>query len=350
MGNVVKYGAVSTKIRALEGQLLSGDDYQRLLQCKSVGEVVHYLKNNTHYKAVLNGVEENSIHRRELEILLRKHMLDTLKRLTYYFNGAGKEFVRVLFMKHEIEDLKILIRATYTDRNYMNSRDSLIYIGRYSNVDYNRIASSRNFDELIAALENTPYYRYLKPLIGRISENEQFKIEMALDLAFFKLLESSIKGLSKAEQKTIGEIQGKRADLFNIQWIARGFRFYRLSPEVLFNYTIDFGYYFKYRDIKRLCYCESTGEFEEEIAKTPYRFLFGHGDESDYIFMERRMYRYQYYMLLGYKKRGGMDITQTLIYFRFFEYEIRDIISILENIRYGIYDINEAKKYLIKEF
>lgn len=48
--------AVLTKARSKFGNRLTEKDYQSLLACQSVGEIMSYLKNNTHYSKALTDV------------------------------------------------------------------------------------------------------------------------------------------------------------------------------------------------------------------------------------------------------------------------------------------------------
>lgn len=61
--------AVLTKARSKFGNRLTEKDYQSLLACQSVGEIMSYLKNNTHYSKALTDVSEREIHRGRLEAL-----------------------------------------------------------------------------------------------------------------------------------------------------------------------------------------------------------------------------------------------------------------------------------------
>ena len=67
MGNSLVYAAVNTKIRAMEGDFLTREDYRNMLQKHSVPELARYLKDNTHYAEFLKDVDVEKISRRELE-------------------------------------------------------------------------------------------------------------------------------------------------------------------------------------------------------------------------------------------------------------------------------------------
>ena len=68
--------AVLAKTLAKYGKRLTDKDYASLLSCKSVSEVVTYLKNNTSYKEILKKVNEREVHRGRLELILRQKLAE----------------------------------------------------------------------------------------------------------------------------------------------------------------------------------------------------------------------------------------------------------------------------------
>lgn len=64
--------AILAKARTMYGRRLTDKDYEDLLACKTVPEVATYLKNETVYSEILSGLNENDVHRGQLETLLRK--------------------------------------------------------------------------------------------------------------------------------------------------------------------------------------------------------------------------------------------------------------------------------------
>lgn len=347
MSNVIRYAAVNTKIRAIEGRFLSDEDYKALLSMSSVQDIIRYLK-GTSYKEAFAGADESSIHRGQLEFILKRYAIDILIRLNNYFQDRYCRFLQVLFMRYEAEDLKVLIRALNTGRSYVNSPESFIYIGRYGELKLDKLAASRSFADLTANLKGTPYYEFLAPLALKGAHGDQFQIEMALDMAYISTYKKRLKLLSPAEQRKVAEIQGMRSDLFNLQWIYRGKKFYNLSPELLLNYTIDFEGRLKYGLLKELCYTKDIKALEDRMKDSEYGFLFQHDTTKD-LFMERRIHRYLYYKLLKYKRMNTMDIVQTVAFFDLLETEIRDIITIVENVRYQYEEPDQRKRFLIRE-
>ena len=112
------------------------------------------------------------------------------------------------------------------------------------------------------------------------------------------------------------------------------------------NYTIKLYNRLNFNKLKELCYESTVSDFLDKARETQYGFLFKK-DETIDMFMDRRMYRYIYYKLRGLDKNNNMNIINAIAYILLLEYEVRDIISIIEIIRYGVSE-GQGRKYLIK--
>lgn len=347
MDNITRFAALDAKSRALMGKLLDDEDYKNLLSKKSVPEIAAYLKQYTRYGSILQDFNENEIHRGKLETLLKKNHMNSIEKLVHYFQDNYREFYETIIIRYEIEDLKVIARAIKTKRDLLSLKDTLIYIGRYSNIKIDELLASKSINDFINNLRNTIYYKYISTLDENKKGFNFFILEMTLDLAYFDIYSKKIKLLNSRDYSKIKYLQGFNIDLLNIQWIYRGLKFYNLPPEELFNYTILNGLVFSRSDIKNFCYSKSIDAFQEEILKTKYGFLFDRENTKD-IFMERRILRYQYFNLKSMKRKAKMDISLPIVYILFSEIEVRDIISIIEIIRYGIIE-EEAKKFLIRK-
>jgi len=347
MDSTTRFAAINTKARALIGKLLGNTDYLNLLSKKSVQEVASYLKYNTHYKDTLEGIDENSVHRSDLETLLRKSHVEGIEKIFYYFQDNYREFYKTLFIRYEIEDLKTIAKGIKTGSDNTELKDSLMYIGKFSDLNTDKLLSSRNVYDFLKNLKGTLYYDYIRPLVEGKESINFFSIEMTLDLSYFDMFYKNLKLIGKADRAIMEAYQGINVDMLNLQWIYRGLKFYSLPPEELFNYTIAYGDKYSRSDIKELCYSKSLDEFQKKVVNTKYSFLFDQENTKD-MFMERRMLRYEYFTLKKIKRRDGMNISQAIVYSLLSEIEIRDIISVIENIRYEM-PLEETKKFLIRK-
>ena len=347
MNKVIIYAAVNTKIRALEKNFLKREDYLNILRKKSVFDVARYLKENTFYSKLLDEIRiDENISRRDLEYVLKKNMIDNMDKLIYYFRDDYKEFIRFLYMKYEIEDLKILARSIFNGIELESLEKPFSFLGKYSKVNPERIFKSKSIQELIYSLEGSVFFEMLNPLLAHKIEN-LFEFEMALDMGYFNIIQSRKLKISPKDMKILKKWEGMVADLYNIQWIYRGKKFYNLLPEELLNYSVNFGDKLSFRERKMMCYTKNLDELYQIITNTIYGFLFKKEEMSRDIYMERRINRFMYYKLKALDRQFPLSIIQTIDFVWSFEFEIRDIISILEAKRYGI-PIEESRKFLVK--
>ena len=346
MDKVIIYAAVNTKIRALEKDFLKREDYLNMIRKKSVVDAARYLKENTSYGKLLREINVDNISRRDLEDILKNNMIKNMDKLIYYFRDDYKELIRSLYIKYEIEDLKILSRSIFNGKDLETIEKPLSFLGKYSRVDPKILFKSKTNRDLIYSLKGSEFYEFLIPLVNGKREN-RFRFEMALDMGYFSIIQSRKLKISREDRKILKKWEGLLADLYNIQWVYRGKKFYNLSPEELLNYTINFGDKLTFRVRKAMCYAKNLEELYKMITNTIYGFLFKKEEISRDIYMERRINRFIYYKLKALDRQFPLSIIQTIDFVWSFEFEIRDIISILEAIRYDT-PSEEARKFLVK--
>jgi V/A-type H+-transporting ATPase subunit C len=344
--NITVFAAVNAKIKAMEGGLLKDEDYESLLRLESVTEVARYLKEKTAYSEVLANIHPENIHRGMLENLVKQNMVKNIDKIIHYFTDDYKGFVKTLYAKYEIEDLKGIARAVYNGEDGLDFKGS-VFIGKYSRLDKDKIFEAKSIRDIILALRGSEFYKFLMPLVdGNITEN-MFRFEMTLDMSYYTLLQRGWSKLSKGDMDILKQAQGTIADLLNIQWIYRGIKFYRLSPEELLNYTINIGYRLSFNLLKTLCYASSLDEFFGIVKDTRYSFMFKEDETTD-IYMERRLERHIYFELKALVRNHNLSIINAFAFIIFLEFEVRDIIAMVEAIRYNI-PADQAHKYIIRK-
>jgi V/A-type H+-transporting ATPase subunit C len=346
MDNVTRFAAVNTKIKTMEGMLLKDEDYKNLLKLESVAAVAKYLKESSAYSDVLANVDVQTVHRGMLENLVKQKMVKSIDSLIHYFTGDYKAFIKTLYARYEIEELKAIARAAYNSKDAAGFRSSA-FLGKFSKLDADRLFAARQVRDIIFALEGTEYYKFLIPLVdGNVTEN-LFRFEMVMDMAYYSILQKEWSKLSKRDMAILQHAQGVIADLLNIQWIYRGKKFYKLSPEEILNYTINIGYRLNFNLLKELCYTQSLEEFHRIVHNTRYGFLFKKDETTD-IYMERRMERHIFFELKAMARSNSLSVISAFAFIMFLEYEVKDIISIVEAIRYEI-PIEQAHRYVVRK-
>ncbi|WP_097027546.1 V-type ATPase subunit [Clostridium peptidivorans] len=335
MGSVANFAAVNTKAKALKGKLLTKEQYDELINAKDYVQALSYLKENTNYKEVLKDYNVQDLHRGQLEKILKKYYTKIFYKLSHYFKGDYKNLIKVLFMKLEIEDLKVILRGKYIGREKEDIESLMTYKSPLSEINYDTLISARSIEEAIETLKDTKYYNHIFPLLNSIKEGGMFRIEMSLDFSYFSELRKIEEKVHKESRGILKNIIGVYSDLLNIQWIFRGKKYYNIAPEILLNYTIYDGYRLHLKDLKNLCYSKSIEELFSLIKYSPYVEIFGEGKKDDYLVVGDIL-RYMKSLYLKYAKENSMDVSVVVSYLELVFLEIKYIVSIVEGKRYSL--------------
>lgn len=343
MGNERRFAGINTKIRVLKSRLLKNQDYINLMEKKNVSEQVIYLRDNTVYHELLqNIVNPNDIQQVEFE--LKRYIIFQFEKIIRYFSNDYERFYRALMLRYEVEDLKVYLRAIGRQEEITN-KIQFVKDNHYK-VDVDKILKSNNLDEFIENLKGTIYYDALKPYKNEDDDKIIFHMEMNLDRLYFRTLKMTSEDLGNVDRKIFENILGENVDLLNIEWIYRGIKFYDLLPEELINYTLPYGSIFGYKELKEMCY--STEEkLIEIVLDSQYALLFKEKKDID-LYMEINIKRYLYEKFTNTFKKGKLDLGISLAYIHLLEFEIKDIISILESKKYEI-SLPDTIGYLVRK-
>lgn len=331
MSRVRTHGAANTKAMVIIGKMLKVDDFNKLARMESIKDFEDYLVKNTYYSTIFKDEE---IENKETEYLIKSHMYKNFDKLYHFYIDEYRWFFKSLLMRHEVENLKLMLRAIARNEDIQEIKGRLVYSEVFSSIDYSKLIEAGDIREFVDGLKTTEYY---ESLINYVDENPSkilFYMEMILDRLYFRQLYEAIVNLEKHDRKLTLELYGINVDLLNIQWVYRGRKYFGISSEELFNFTLNNGLKYNYKVLRNLCYMD-IDEFKSLVLSSEYKSMF---QGPEYL-MERAMERYLFENLEGYSKKGKMSIIVPIVMLFKIEYEMRDLITILEGIRYKVENI-----------
>lgn len=348
MGSVTRFAALNTKVHALESHFLSQADYLLLINLHSYEEVIEALKTQTVYKAVFDAHSGQNLSIGVTEALFRRYTFTQYEKLVHYLHNEDRRTFKILFMRFEIESLKWIIRSIYRGESLVGIEEKLMVSKIFSKLNYEALSTCDTLAAVIIQLKGTGYDKILEPYINEDPKRMLFYMEMNLDRVYFKALLKQFGKLKGTDRKYNEQLLGINVDFLNLQWIFRGLRYYKVSSEELFNYSLLGGKYINMTLLKALCYSQGDESFIEIVKGTRYAFLFGNAATLE-IYMEREMEVFMYRQFLKLMKQSQMSILTPIGYMHKLEYELRDIFSILEAKRYNM-DAEKVKMFLIRSF
>ena len=156
-----------------------------------------------------------------------------------------------------------------------------------------------------------------------------------VDIELWKKLYETSKNNRKLK-----ELVGTEIDVMNLLWIFRSKKFFDYSSEEIKEILIPIYYRLSPKEINRLLDV-NYNEFFSEINNTQYGDIIQSETNIYYDFGE-----YQYKKCIHIFRESSFDISIVIAYFYLLEFEIRNIINIIESIRYKS-DKRELQKRII---
>ncbi len=344
-----QYEALVTKCRCMMSSMLSKQDYSELMSCRSVADAASYLAKTPAYSGILAGEDLTRIHRNRLEYLLESDLLDTYLKLYRFSCGTMRLFFARLISDFEIYYLMAEI-ANVSAQSVMSDLIIPPRLREHSKIDFAAITSATSMSDILAATANSEYYAVLKPFLSSSGQIDCAEIETALYNNYYgKMWKKFAPMLQKDEAEQLRHVIGVKADLTNISRIIRLKRFARGMGNDSPDYDMIERYLIKFRsrlgrdDIDAMLELDSTEEIIAYIGKV----YPGHSDLSE---AESANGDYFSVFMSAYSKRLSNSAKPSLLipygYLNLKEYEIDNIIYIIEAIRYGI-PVSDIEKNII---
>ena len=275
MGSLLSYSGLSTKIRAMQSKLMSEQQYKEIAQLGSVIQIVAYLKKQPGFSDLWADLDENSLHRGDVEKLLVHTIHQNFTKLYRFANPEQRRFMALYFKRYEISALKDCLRKVF-DEGKAQLDLSLFqdFFDRHSKMDLEKLTSSSTVEELVNNLQGSEYYHPLKKL-GTDYQPRIFDYGMALDQYYFANIWSVKEKLFKRRDlEEITKAYGNKFDMLNLQWIFRSKKYYHMDPADIYALLIPVHYRLSKNDIASLVEAPDEAEFRKILDTTYYKKRF----------------------------------------------------------------------------
>lgn len=348
MPSSLSSNVILAKIKSKFGNRLTDADYQSLLNMNSVSEIAAYLKNNTIYSEVLSGINENTIHRAQLESLLKQKAFTDVHNLCQYEIATGEHFADYILKRSCIgiilKKILILITGNQIDEIPFAGKSILALTEKHSKIDIKALQAAKSYDELIASVGDTDFARILKehkPEKGQpINYSE---IGSALYYCNFKnAFDIAEKYCSGSCQKELLDLFGTLMDLFNYVRIIRMKKNYNCTPEYVRSMLLPKGNVSNTQleamiaaatanDVTSIFKSTSTGKKVSDL---------------EYNYLDEICLKYKYQMCKHYMRFSLNSPVVLMSYIFLMEVELGNVTHIIEGIRYNV-DKDKLKKLII---
>lgn len=338
--------AILTKARVMFGRRLKKDDYDQMLQMHSVAEVAGYLKSSTHYAQALAGTDENTVHRGQLENLLRRDRFEHYIRLIQYDFSRETGFYQYIIVRSEIDQLLTTIRLMGSGSavNYIYSLPS--YLNRYASFRLKDLAGVGSYGDLLTVLRKTPYYKVLEPYRPQGDDPvDAVACESALLTYYYRMLLRLVDDqFSGSNRKALLELFHLEIDAANIGLVYRLKRVFNIPPEQIRTLLLPFETPSR-KTLEKMLESGNTEQLRAAIVNSRYERYLAEG-QGHVTYVEGLTGRATYDTSFR-DMRFSMEPPVVLVsYMVVLQIELENVTNIIEGIRYGV-EPDEIEKLLI---
>ena len=155
MGTLLSYSGISTKIRAMQSKLITEEQLQEIVQLSSVPQVAAYLKRTPEYSTAWSSLDENTLHRGQIEKLLKASIFYDFSRIYQFANAEQRRFLDLYSKRYEIRVLKEIMTNLFDHRNTdpVDVSPYRDFFRKHSKLDVDRLIACTTMEELIGALK-----------------------------------------------------------------------------------------------------------------------------------------------------------------------------------------------------
>lgn len=332
-----------TKIKAIYGKRLRFEDYIQLKQMHSVSEITAYLKKHPGYIDVLRTVEESSMHREMLEILLKDELIKEYARIINFVKGEEEKLLYCMIIHFETEEIMYFLRTFISDNREEYSPRISPEIMKHSEIDFGQLKGTKSFSALVEQLEGTRYYTTLKQFL-KDEFIDYTKIEIALRSLYFKYILNTIeKYVPKEDRKILLNYVGGQIDITNFSRIIRCKKYFVSSDINIYSNLLPLTYRLDRKKINAMTDASTWEEAYEMIYSTAYKKLFS---DFHYEMVEQYYHEFVWEIARKIMHSNRVSVCVAYAYLNIKQIEISNLINIIECVRYQV-DAEIIDRHLI---
>ena len=328
------YYAVSAKVHALYGRRMQPEDYRLLTAKRTVPEAAAFLQAHPGYRDRLAGINTSSMHRETLENALRGAYVDEYRRIFSFMNLNDKERMRFPLYKAEHAAILASMRrlTSITSLEPVTTWDAMLQ--NSSNLDLSALQNADTFQGIAMAAERTIYGSALM----RIAAGEQKKpshafVDNMLQVVYYaKLYQTTARNYAGDTKKLIRQALDEETDLMNLVQFLRLKKYFSPDDIRLFSFPLPCSAKLNQEYMQQLIASPDYDAAFELIRNGPYGSLFRSITPSG---VEAYLYTLQYNFSRRQLRAAEPTVYTPIAYLTLKEIELRNIISIVECIRYG---------------
>lgn len=327
--------SVIAKARAVLGRSLTAEDYMQLAAKENVPDVCAYLKQTARYGKALAAVNPQTVHRGQLEAVMRRSVFDIFESFHRFDYTESKNYFKYIVMQLEIEQILAAIQCVARGNADTYIAAMPMFLTEHTSIDLPALGMAESLIEALHILEGTPYFAVIREPIVSAAETGRLDIcdcERRLYTMYYmrllKAIEKNYRGEAKKEFK---RTVLRSIDMENVVSVQRYTMFFGEDADKVKGSLIPFKYRLSNEAIERLSAEKDIARISAELENIGYR----HGSEVPQtveLLTERISLDYL-------RKTLRLSQNASVVYLaltELLEIELKNIKTLIEGIRYGL--------------
>lgn len=255
------YTYPNARVRAKIGKILNDKQITELADSESLDEVKNYLRGQKDYAKFIDKYP--------IEQALDANLAESYDLLARIAPKDLKPTFDLMLDQWDIKNIKSVLIAKEAKLNDEETRELLVPYGVLKD-DQDKLIEADSVQDIIVALEGTPYAKLLEDALPAYNENKTLlTLESVLDNYYYERLLA--KSASQADDNTrmLHSYVGTKIDISNIKIILRakadGLTYDQINP-----YVINSGYQLREWKLKEFMESEDMNSLLSSIESSEY--------------------------------------------------------------------------------
>jgi len=223
VGGGGNYAYVTARVRAKKTQLLTPDQYPKLL-AREASEIARALQEGQ-YKAEIDELASRYRGAELVERATRLNLGRTYAQVLGFATGELAVSIAAYLARYDVYNVKTVLRGKFAHAKPEDILDETIPAGSLAHR-LPELARLERIEDVVDALRGTPFHRVLAKYEGRQLAN-LIEVENDLDRAYYETLLVSVPANGRANKAFIGWLRNE-IDVVNLKTLFR-LRFARVT-------------------------------------------------------------------------------------------------------------------------
>lgn len=338
--------AIISKSKAMYGDFLKSEDYERMIKFTTISDIVSYLKKHPFYESILKDINEKAVHRGQLELLIRKNNFDRILKLIHSVYSKDKSYYQLSVIKQESDLILSVLRTIISDDDLETIKGKVPYFfDVHTDIDLTKLMASETFEELIESLKDSDYYNIVKPYYVKDKTlirylDIEYKLEMYyFDEAFIRI-DNNYKGRLARDLK---DLYYTRIELQNLTKIYRLKKFYQADPLTIKNLLVLKHSRLKERKLDEIIELKEPNDILNYLTHSNLKY---YKNDQDFVYIEYYAGKIRYDLAKKFMY-FATDVPKVFTAFlTLIEIQNDNLTNIIEGVRYQVSEV-EMQQMLI---